>query len=1469
MQEINRSKSDYDVSVILSTKNRASLLDQMLTSLEEAVAGIRYEVIVVEGGSGDNTMEVLRKHGIINVYSELQYLGLGRHGWPELYNFGFSRASGTWAMYASDDIVFSKDCIAKAVEMLQHQKEEVAGGIFFYRNIDSRPDWDKFGIDFTHGSKLLMNYGLVRLDCFRQVGGLDQSYRFYCADSDFCYKVYQSGHQFIPLPGCFIVHNNILDKQKITNSQAAQGDIELCKRRWKHFVPEEVPYPRRLLWQEDFTEMLSLPEKLQKINSGIEYIWQGLAFFQKESFEQAKLKFLQALNNHCDHWHLLWYIAKAAYNSADNSLAYKTAKAVANLEPDFHPAKDLIQKLNSNGNNLTENNSRKDMSGLIFSRDRAMQLQATLESFFLHCKDSGDIRLVVLYKASTPMHQHQYDNLKKRYSKIRFIKEMAFKQQMLEAIETCEHIFFMVDDNIFTHDFFIKDVVSALRVEPEAIGFSLRLGRNTDYCYTKNAKQALPRFEHIEKSILKYDWRTSEFDFGYPLELSSSVYRTSDISGLIRQLEFDNPNLLEGAMAANVGLFAQKKGYLLCYDKSVTFCNPANKVQSVCDNRSGINPELAPESLSEMFENNFKIDVIKYCCFVSNSCHQEVELYFTKENPPLTDPQKENALKGKKAETTEPFITVEMAAYNAEKYISKAIDSVLAQTYGNFELLIVDDGSTDGTRKIIESKYDSRIRYIYQPHKNCAAARNRIISEAKGEFLLCVDSDDLVELTYIEKMVACAVNYPDVDYFYPSRLTIVNEQSDPTGFEWEYEDYSNNTTLPSLLFSRGYGLIPNPGSLKRRSLFDKVGLYEDLDTVEDFVFLCRNALKINFKRVDDHKMYFYRVLESSSSRRYDARNRIMAKMLNDMVSIYPMEVLCPQLAEISDPNVRERQYYTYLATTFEKLSCGEMVRYKEYFLQYAEYYRNRSLNCITEPADNVTFVPPADKADCAPDQTKNQPNQYLVTAIVSTYNAEQFLRGCLDGLEQQTIADKLEIIVVNSGSQQNEESIVREYKQKYDNIVYIKTEYREGIYTAWNRAVKAARGKYITNANTDDRHRRDALEIMADTLESAPDVGLVYGDQICTDTPNGTFANHHAIQMVRKPEYSRQGLLLGCCTGSQPMWRKSVHDEIGYFDDSLTCAADWDFWLRISEKYQLKHIPEFLGIYYYNKEGIEHGRKIHSLYERYIVGKRYGTPYISVIPIYKTKGNPLVSVIMPAYNAADYIADAIESVLIQNYQNFELIVIDDGSTDNTKDIVSGFDDERIRYFYQKNKGLPGACNPGIKNSKGPFIIKLDIDDMMTPDFIAKHLAKFETHPDADLVYCDDLLINEEYKILRIVKRTQYTDRNLLIRDMFQNGFPVIPFRTCIRRSVFDKIGFFNENHIISEDYDMMRRFVKAGLKAYHLNEALYLRRMTKESVSRSYTEEKGRCLIKIIKSFTETFSYDELFPGVEWGKNGD
>ncbi|MFQ3573682.1 MAG: glycosyltransferase family 2 protein, partial [Thermodesulfovibrionales bacterium] len=170
-------------------------------------------------------------------------------------------------------------------------------------------------------------------------------------------------------------------------------------------------------------------------------------------------------------------------------------------------------------------------------------------------------------------------------------------------------------------------------------------------------------------------------------------------------------------------------------------------------------------------------------------------------------------------------------------------------------------------------------------------------------------------------------------------------------------------------------------------------------------------------------------------------------------------------------------------------------------------------------------------------------SQFLVSAIVSTYNSSSFIRGCLDDLVNQTIYKEgdLEIVVVDSASEEDEGLIVREFQKKYPNIQYIRTQNRQTVYAAWNIGIKASRGKYITNANTDDRHHHDALRKMAQILETNPDITLVYADVLVTNTPNETFENTKSTERYRWFDWDREKLLFhGCFIGPQPMWRRIV-----------------------------------------------------------------------------------------------------------------------------------------------------------------------------------------------------------------------------------------------------------------------------------------------------------------------------------------
>jgi len=145
-----------------------------------------------------------------------------------------------------------------------------------------------------------------------------------------------------------------------------------------------------------------------------------------------------------------------------------------------------------------------------------------------------------------------------------------------------------------------------------------------------------------------------------------------------------------------------------------------------------------------------------------------------------------------------------------------------------------------------------------------------------------------------------------------------------------------------------------------------------------------------------------------------------------------------------------------------------------------------------------------------------------------------------------------------------------------------------------------------------------------------------------------------------------------------------------------------------------------------------------------------------VLPLHTMSATPLISIILPAYNAEGYLTEAIQSVLAQKHTHLELLVINDGSTDGTAAIVQGFSDPRIRYFEQKNGGVSAARNVGLANMKGDCFCFLDADDRMPPDSLSSRLAVLQQHPACAFVGGAQEQRNADLSEVLLVQRPSYT-----------------------------------------------------------------------------------------------------------------
>ncbi|RJQ82998.1 MAG: glycosyltransferase [Desulfobacteraceae bacterium] len=558
------------------------------------------------------------------------------------------------------------------------------------------------------------------------------------------------------------------------------------------------------------------------------------------------------------------------------------------------------------------------------------------------------------------------------------------------------------------------------------------------------------------------------------------------------------------------------------------------------------------------------------------SAHTQAQAYLQ-----LYDQLKAKASKSKTkvsiAKPIWPKISVVTPSFNQAGYLENCMRSVLDQDYPNLEYIVMDGGSRDGSLEIIQKHAHRLAHWQSRPDAGQYAAIDEGFSRSSGDIMTWINADDLLHPGALSTAAAIFMQRPDVQW-----LT-----GRPNGIDDRGKEQWVLRMLP--LWSRSRYLnkqykapyIQQEGTFWRRGVWEAAGgrMQTGLHLAGDLELWTR------FFR---HARLYTADCKLGAFRSHDHQKT------KDGLAAYNAEA-----EKILDREIKAS------FSAENSLPAGPPAPIT---LEEIENCVQRSgLSCRADRPQTVQQNDPNDQWAFPPGPHP------IVSAIVSTYNSERFMRGCLEDLLAQTIADRLEIIVIDSASQQNEAAVVREFQRKFSNIKYLRTEKRESVYAAWNRGIKVAQGMYITNANTDDRHRCNAFEQMVAVLEAEPQTALVYADVIKTATANQTFAACTPTGVLRWFDWRRERLLRnGCFIGPQPMWRREVHQHYGYFDESLTVSADYEFWLRISQTCDFRHIAEPLGLYLEREDSLEHAdrdrkrsedRAVHAKYSRARAGE--------------------------------------------------------------------------------------------------------------------------------------------------------------------------------------------------------------------------------------------------------------------------
>tara|TARA_Y200000002_G_scaffold299988_1_gene254967 strand:+ start:7833 stop:8819 length:987 start_codon:yes stop_codon:yes gene_type:complete len=227
----------------------------------------------------------------------------------------------------------------------------------------------------------------------------------------------------------------------------------------------------------------------------------------------------------------------------------------------------------------------------------------------------------------------------------------------------------------------------------------------------------------------------------------------------------------------------------------------------------------------------------------------------------------------------------------------------------------------------------------------------------------------------------------------------------------------------------------------------------------------------------------------------------------------------------------------------------------------------------------------------------------------------------------------------------------------------------------------------------------------------------------------------------------------------------------------------------------------------------------------------------------------LISVILPVRNGKEYLNDSIQSILNQTYSNFELIIVNDGSTDNTLEIINSYDDDRIRVFSTNGLGLVNALNLALKHSKGKFIARMDADDVSMQNRLEKQFERINEDEDIGLVFTNVILIDNDSNIIKKMPYHQINNNNIEKSLIFKSkSIQLVHPSILIRKKLLEKIGGYR-NYSACEDRDLWLRLI-SETKFTKLEDPLLFYRVNYEGVSKTMFKKQSVNSILCVLNYT-------------------
>jgi glycosyltransferase involved in cell wall biosynthesis len=421
--------------------------------------------------------------------------------------------------------------------------------------------------------------------------------------------------------------------------------------------------------------------------------------------------------------------------------------------------------------------------------------------------------------------------------------------------------------------------------------------------------------------------------------------------------------------------------------------------------------------------------------------------------------------------------------------------------------------------------------------------------------------------------------------------------------------------------------------------------------------------------------------------------------------------------------------------------------------------------------------------------------------IVPAYNAARFLPSAIDSLRCQEY-EPMEIIVIDDGSTDDTAAVVQRLG---GDIRYVR-QANAGPAAARNYGLRLARGEFIAFLDADDQWPREKLSIQLARLLAQPELDAVLGR-----------IQYVALDGSELPGVRFQGLdktVADVHLGSG-LFRRRAFETVGVFDESLRYCEDVDWFFRAREQHLSMLILRAITLYYrIHKQNMTQDRRaadsfLAPVFKKSLDRRRSKDGQVRPLPRwlsydeYEPGKALLVSAVIPAYNAQDYVAEAIQSVLAQTYASVEIVVVDDGSEDQTGRVVRGFG-PRVRFYRQAHRGPGAARNLGVAKTTGSLLAFLDADDTWMPDKLERQVEALQQFSDCSMVFG--------------------------MVEQFRQGGGADPPQPghlsgtmLLRREAFEKVGPLSEDLRAGEFIDWYARATELGLPS-RLQDHVVLRR---------------------------------------------